>query len=56
MVQIVRLTTKSHQSERDEAVQAAEQLSLLSDEFLMHLPGEARLTISRATYALQNAA
>ncbi|GEL51858.1 helix-turn-helix domain-containing protein [Acetobacter tropicalis] len=56
MAQIVRLTTKPQRSEREEAAQAAEQLSLLSDQFLKHLPGEARLAISRATYALQKAA
>ena len=56
MAQIVRLTTHQQRSEREEAAQVAEQLSLLSDEFLKHLPGEARLAISRATYALQKAA
>jgi len=56
MAKIVRLTTQQQRSEREEAAQAAEQLSLLSDEFLKHLPGEARLAISRATYALQKAA
>ncbi|WP_231862544.1 hypothetical protein [Acetobacter pasteurianus] len=56
MAQIVRLTTHQQRSEREEAAQVAEQLSLLSDEFLKHLPGEARLAISRATHALQKAA
>ncbi|MDE7549081.1 helix-turn-helix domain-containing protein [Acetobacter fabarum] len=56
MAQIVRLATQQQRSEREEAAQVAEQLSLLSDEFLKHLPGEARIAISRATYALQKAA
>lgn len=56
MTQIVRLATQQQRSEREEAAQVAEQLSLLSDEFLKHLPGEARIAISRATYALQKAA
>jgi len=42
MAQIVRLTTKPQQSGQKEAAQAAEQLSLLSEELLKHLPGEAR--------------
>lgn len=56
MAQIVRLTTKLQRSGQEEAAQAAEQLSLLSEELLKHLPGEARIAISRATYALQKAA
>ena len=56
MSRIVRLTTQQQRSEREEAAQVAEQLSLLSVEFLKHLPGEARVAISRATYALQKAA
>lgn len=56
MTQIVRLTTKLQRSGQEEAAQAAEQLSLLSEELLKHLPGEARIAISRATYALQKAA
>lgn len=56
MSRIVRLTTQQQRSEREEAAQVAEQLSLLSVEFLKHLPGEARTAISRATYALQKAA
>lgn len=56
MAQVVRLTTHQKRSEQEEAAQAAEQLSFLSDEFLKHLPGEARIAISRATYALQKAA
>ena len=56
MAQIVRLATQQQRSEREEAAQVAEQLSLLSDEVLKHLPGEARIAISRATYALQKAA
>jgi len=56
MAQIVRLTTRQQRSGQEEAALAAEQLSLLSDEFLKHLPGEARLAISRATHALQKAA
>jgi len=56
MAQIVRLTTKPQRSGQEEAAQAAEQLSLLSAELLKHLPGEARIAISRATHALQKAA
>jgi hypothetical protein len=56
MAQIVRLTTKPQRSGQEEAAQAAEQLSLLSEELLKHLPGEARIAISRATHALQKAA
>jgi len=56
MAQIVRLTTKPQRSGQEEAAQAAEQLSLLSEELLNHLPGEARIAISRATHALQKAA
>ena len=56
MAQIVRLTTKQQRSGQEEAAQAAEQLSLLSEELLKHLPGEARIAISRATHALQKAA
>ena len=56
MAQIVRLTTKPQRSGQKEAAQAAEQLSLLSEELLKHLPGEARIAISRATHALQKAA
>lgn len=56
MAEIVRLTTSQQRSKQEEASQAAEQLSLLSEEFLKHLPGEARVAISRATYALQKAA
>ncbi|MGD7071050.1 helix-turn-helix domain-containing protein [Acetobacter sp. AAB5] len=56
MAQIVRLTTKQQRSGQEEAAQVAEQLSLLSDELLKHLPGEARIAISRATHALQKAA
>ena len=56
MAQIVRLTTKPQRSGQEEAAQAAEQLSLLSEKLLKHLPGEARIAISRATHALQKAA
>jgi len=56
MAQIVRLTTKPQRAGQEEAAQAAEQLSLLSEELLKHLPGEARIAISRATLALQKAA
>jgi len=56
MAHIVRLTTKTQRSGQEEAAQAAAQLSLLSEELLKHLPGEARVAISRATYALQKAA
>jgi len=56
MAQIVRLTTKPQRSGQKEAAQAAELLSLLSEELLKHLPGEARIAISRATHALQKAA
>jgi CRP-like cAMP-binding protein len=56
MAQIVRLTTRQQRSGQAEAAQAAEQLSLLSEELLKHLPGEARIAISRATHALQKAA
>ena len=56
MAQIVRLTTRQQRSGQEEAAQAAEQLSLLSEELLKHLPGEARIAISRATHALQKAA
>jgi len=56
MTQIVRLTTRQQRSGQEEAAQAAEQLSLLSEELLKHLPGEARIAISRATHALQKAA
>ncbi|GBR68973.1 hypothetical protein GKA01_26790 [Gluconobacter kanchanaburiensis NBRC 103587] len=56
MARIVRLTTKPQRSGQEEAAQTAEQLSLLSKELLKHLPGEARIAISRATYALQKAA
>ena len=56
MAQIVRLTTRQQWSGQEEAAQAAEQLSLLSEELLKHLPGEARIAISRATHALQKAA
>jgi len=56
MAQIVRLTTKPQRSGQEEAAHAAEQLSLLSEELLKHLPGEARIAISRATHALQKAA
>jgi len=52
MAQIVRLTTKQQRSGQEEAAQAAEQLSLLSEELLKHLPGEARIAISRATHAM----
>jgi len=55
MAQIVRLTTRQQRSGQEEAAQAAEQLSLLSEELLKHLPGEARIAISRATHALQKA-
>jgi len=56
MAQIVRLTTKPQRSGQEEAAQVAKQLSLLSEELLKHLPGEARIAISRATHALQKAA
>lgn len=56
MAQIVRLTTRQQRSGQEEAAQVAEQLSLLSEELLKHLPGEARIAISRATHALQKAA
>jgi CRP-like cAMP-binding protein len=56
MAQIVRLTTQKQHSEREVWAQAAEQLSLLPEELLKHLPGEARIAISRATHALQKAA
>lgn len=56
MTQIVRLTTRQQRSGQEEAAQVAEQLSLLSEELLKHLPGEARIAISRATHALQKAA
>lgn len=56
MAQIVRLTTRQQRSEQEEAAQAAEQLSLLSEELLKHLPGEARLALSKITHALQKAA
>ena len=56
MAQIVRLTTRQQRSGQEEAAQAAEQLSLLSEELLKHLPGEARLALSKITHALQKAA
>lgn len=56
MAQIVRLTTKQQLSEQEGAAQAAEQLSLLSDELLKHLSGEARIAFSRITHELQKAA
>lgn len=56
MAQIVRLTTKQRLSEQTGAAQAAEQLSLLSDELLKHLSGEARIAFSRITHELQKAA
>lgn len=56
MAQIVRLTTRQQRSGQEEAAQVAEQLSLLSEELLKHLSGEARIAISRATHALQKAA
>jgi len=45
MARIVRLTTRQQRSGQEEAAQAAEQLSLLSEELLKHLPGEARIAI-----------
>jgi len=56
MAQIVRLTTQKERSEKEVWALAAEQLSLLPEELLNHLPGEARIAISRATNALQKAA
>ncbi|AOW48003.1 hypothetical protein A4S02_14320 (plasmid) [Acetobacter ascendens] len=56
MAQIVRLTTRQQRSEQEEAAQAAEQLSLLSEELLKHLPGEARIALFKITHALQKAA
>jgi len=56
MAQIVRLTTQKERSDKEVWALAAEQLSLLPEELLKHLPGDARIAISRATHALQKAA
>jgi len=56
MAHIVRIKTPKERSEQEVWAQAAEQLSLLPEELLKHLPGDARIAISRATHALQKAA
>jgi predicted transcriptional regulator len=56
MAQVVRLTTKRQQSEREAAAGLAEQLALFPPAMLAQLPVEVRMTISRATYELQRLA
>ncbi len=53
MAQLIRFRSKQQQSEREASAALAEQFSLLPPEMLEQLPGEARMLISRATYALQ---
>lgn len=56
MAQLVRFRSRQQQSEREASAALAEQFSHLPPEMLEQLPGEARLLISRATYALQRLA